>query len=383
MLALLLTGSAARGDGLIHGFEGDVLPGEAGSEWDIADACEPDCSRRLDNGCFLLEWGETGDIVTYYHWIARPPDTPPPSLWVEWRFRSNQPKPATSSSCDASLTILYMHFHDLANMFQDAVVDHSWSHFVLGLDHDVFHTFRLESVDGTNYTMSVDGFVFKVWQGQRTPTVHGIQFGGDGRCSVAPQRPVPVRNEWDYIRYGTLGDVERVVSADPPAGFLDPVALAGLDRFTVTYDAANYVYIDEITVETTGTQTPIVLATRRRDNGAPDTVEIVLDRPLPPGEHTRFIFDDGTIQSIIDYSYIPGDADGNGAVDLLESAGFQNCFGCSASTDNCLAFDQNQDGVIDHADVPPFSTSLNGPREWAHRRFAFSGGCVAFPHRDP
>jgi len=254
-----------------------------------------------------------------------------------------------------------MHFHDVEHMFQDAVVDHIGSHFVLGLDRDVFHTYRLESVDGANYTMSVDGIVFKAGVGNRTPTVHAIEFGGRGSC--AEFRPQPVRNEWDYIRYGTLDEGERIVSADPPAGFLDPIARAGLDRFTITYDAANYVYIDEITVETTGTETPSVLATRRRDNGEPDTVEIVLDRPLSPGEHTRFIFDDGTLQNIIDYSYIMGDADGNGAIDLLESASFQNCFGRSASTDKCLAFDQNQDGVIDHADVPPFSKRLAGPRE--------------------
>ncbi len=360
-LVLLLTVTAARGDGLIYGFEGDVLPGEPDSEWNISNACEPGCSRRLENGCFLLEWGAQGDIVYYTHWIARPPDTPPSSLWVEWRFRSNQSKPPTSSTCDAWVSIMYMHFVDEAYMFQDAVVDFISSHFVLGLDHDVFHTFRLESVDGANYTMSVDGLVFKAWRGYRTPNVHGIQFGGRGSC--AGFRPQPVRNEWDYIRYGTLGDGEQIVYADPPAGFLDPIALAGLDRFTITYDAANYVYIDEITVETTGAETPIVLATRRLANGEPDTVEIVLDRPLSPGEHTRFIFDDGTIQNIIDYSYIPGDADGNGAVDLLESASFQNCFGRSASTDNCLAFDQNDDGFIGNDDVPPFSTSLNGPRE--------------------
>jgi len=357
-LALLLTASAARGDGFIYGFEGDVLPGDPGSDWIIANPCEPDCSRRLEDGCFILEWGEQGDLVYYGYWIAQASDTPPSSLWVEWRFRSNQPIPPTSSSCDAWLFIQYMHLNDLAYMFQDAVVDQASSHYVLGLDHDTFHTFRFESVDGANYTMSVDGFVFKASEERRPPNVHAIQFGGDGGCWV----DWPRRNEWDYIRYGTLDEGERIVSADPLAGFLDPIAYAVLDRFTITYDAPAYVYIDQITVETTGAETPIVLATRRLHNGEPDTVEIVLDRPLAPGKHTRFIFDDGTIQNVVDYSYIPGDADGNGAIDLLESASFQNCFGRPASTDSCLAFDQNGDGVIDHHDVPPFSKSLNGPR---------------------
>jgi len=360
---LLLAATAARGDGFIYGFEGDVFPGEPGSGWTIINACEPDCSPRLEKGRFLLEWGAQGDFVNYGHWIARPPDSPPSSLWVEWRFRSNQPKPPWSTTCDARLTVLYMNFIEITYMLQDAVVDSSSTHFVLGLDGDVFHTYRLESVDGKQYTISVDGFVFKTGHGNITSGVHGLKFGGDGGCSIAPDRPVPVRNEWDYIRYGTLDHGEQIVSADPPAGFLDPAAHAGLDRFTITYDAPNYVYIDEITVETTGAETPAVVMTRRLDNGEPDTVEIVLDRPLPPGEHTRFIFDDGTIQNIIDYSYTLGDTDGNGAIDLLESAGFQNCFGCSASTADCIAFDQNGDGLIDSADVRPFSASLAGPRE--------------------
>jgi len=54
---------------------------------------------------------------------------------------------------------------------------------------------------------------------------------------------------------------------------------------------------------------------------------------------------------------------GNGSVDLLESATFQNCFGHAASTGHCLAFDQNQDGLIDGDDVAPFAASLTGPRE--------------------
>jgi len=356
-----MTVTAARGDGFIYGFEGDVLPGDPGSDWIVANPCEPGCSRRLESGCFVLEWGTQGDLVYYTHWIARPPDIPPSSLWVEWRFRSNQPKPPTSSSCDAWLFIQYMHFADVANMFQDAVVDQNWSHSVLGLDHDVFHTFRVESADGANYTMSVDGFVFKVWEERRPSNLHGIQFGGEGGCSVAPQRPVPVRNEWDYIRYGTLDDGELIVHADPPAGFLDPVALAGLDRFTITYNAANYVYIDEITVETTGRETPVVLAAQRLDNGEPDTVEIVLDRPLPPGEHTRFIFDDGAIQNVVDYSYIMGDADGNGAIDLGDAAGLLNCFG-QIVAGHCKAFDSDASGFVDEPDVDPFVNALTGPQ---------------------
>ncbi len=212
--------------------------------------------------------------------------------------------------------------------------------------------------------MAVDGVVFTAkFDNRRAGDISYIQFGGEGGCSVAPERPVPVRNEWDFFRYGTLGDGEPIVETNPPAGFLDPNAFAGLDRFTITYDAANYVYVDEITVETTGAEAPIVLKSQRLDNGDPDTVEIVLDRPLSPGVHTRFIFDDGTIQNIVDYSFILGDADGNGALDLRDAAGFQNCCGSPASDDACLAFDQDANGIIDANDIAPFSESINGPRE--------------------
>jgi len=360
-IVLALATTIARGDGFIYGFEGDVLPGEVGSGWIVADPCELGCSRRLENGSFILEWGDQGDIVNYHHWIAQESETQPPSLWIEWRFRSNQGKPATSSTCDAWFTINYEQLHDVAYMLGDAVVDANAQFGALDLENDAFHTFRLDSADGAHYTMAVDGVVFKAWEGQRPPYNSYIQFGGRGSCSGF--RPEPVHNEWDYIKYGTLADGERIVSADPPAGYLDPLTHTGLDRFTVTFDTPNYVYVNQIAVQTTGTETPHMIATRRLQNGAPETVEIVLDRPLSPGEHTRFLFDDGTIPNVVDYSFIPGDADGNGVVDLLESACFQNCFGRPASTGHCLAFDQNKDGVIDDGDVLPFATSLTGPRE--------------------
>lgn len=37
----------------------------------------------------------------------------------------------------------------------------------------------------------------------------------------------------------------------------------------------------------------MVIATRRQDNGPPETVEIVLDRPLAVGSTTRFTFNTG------------------------------------------------------------------------------------------
>ncbi len=76
------------------------------------------------------------------------------------------------------------------------------------------------------------------------------------------------------------------------AGVLDPHDYPGLDRFTVTFDSANYVYLNDITVEVTGGDTPVVIQTRRLENGDPETVEIVLDRPLTTDQTTTFTLND-------------------------------------------------------------------------------------------
>ena len=68
ILALLTAITAANADGLLFTYDGDVLPGDP--DWIIGNACEPDCSRRLEAGHFLLEWGVMGDSVAYGHRIA-------------------------------------------------------------------------------------------------------------------------------------------------------------------------------------------------------------------------------------------------------------------------------------------------------------------------
>ena len=95
---------------------------------------------------------------------------------------------------------------------------------------------------------------------------------------------------------------ERIVDTDPPSGFVSSAVLSSLDTFTVTYNAANYVYLDQITVTSTGGIPPTVTAVRRRELDEPDTVEIVLDQPPPSGQITRFIFDDGEAINIIEFA---------------------------------------------------------------------------------
>jgi len=67
------------------------------------------------------------------------------------------------------------------------------------------------------------------------------------------------------------------------------------------------------------------------------------------------------IQSVIDYSYILGDADGNGALDLADAAGLLNCFDRDASAPTCAAFDMNADGAVTAPDVAMFANNLAGP----------------------
>ncbi|MCH8146561.1 MAG: hypothetical protein IH987_00990 [Planctomycetes bacterium] len=95
---------------------------------------------------------------------------------------------------------------------------------------------------------------------------------------------------------------ERIVDTDPPSGFVTSGVLNSLDTFTVTFDAANYVYLDQISVTTTGGIAPTVISVRRRENDEPDRVEIALDQPPPSGEISRFIFDDGEAINIIEFA---------------------------------------------------------------------------------
>ena len=226
---------------------------------------------------------------------------PPPTLWVEWRYRSNFPLGPILFRCDGAFTVYYRNVLDLVYLYGDSIITMSGGDFVLGLDMSQFHTFRFESVDGMNYSWSVDGQKFV----ERLHIVvddgfNYLQMWGNGGCT---NDSFPnMKNEWDFIRYGEIGFGERIVATDPPSGFVSAGVLSSLDTFNVTFDAANYVYLNEITVTVTGGIAPTVIAVRRRELDEPDTVEIVLDQPPPSGQITRFIFDDGEAVNIIEFA---------------------------------------------------------------------------------
>jgi len=292
----------ARADDTLYRYEGDVVPLDPQAGWVLADPCVPPCSEAVEDGHFVLLWPQADDIANYHYWIARDPDPPPPTLWVEWRFRSNHPFGWVHISCDARFNIRYGGARDIVNMYGDAAISFSGDDVISGLDINEFHTYRYESLDGVNYTITVDGQSFMADTDDTPVTSHYLQLAGIGGC-LGDQIP-NMKNEWDFVRFGTISFGEQIISTDPLSGYLDPGVYSDLDRFTVTFDSANYVYIDDITVQVTGGIAPVVTQTRRRENDEPDTVEIVLDRPLPAGQLTRFIMNDGQTTNVVEYSFV-------------------------------------------------------------------------------
>jgi hypothetical protein len=295
-------------------------------------------------------------LVNYHYEIARPPDAAPATLWVEWRFRSNHPIGPNFYTCDGRFAIDYARMHEVVYMYGDAAMSSGAHVFVTGLVIEDFHTYRLETVDGIYYSTSVDGEVFGRGFDYDPIGVSYLQFGGAGGC-LGDEIPDMV-NEWDFVRFGTISYGEQIIASDPPGGFLCARQQAGLDRFRVTFDEPNYVYLDEITVEVTGGDAPVVIQTRRRENDEPDTVEIVLDRPLAFGETTRFTLDDGMVVNVVEYTFAPGDTDGDGDADLHDFALFQTCFGQSGVIGPCAALNLDADDTIDLTDYAAFEDLL-------------------------
>ncbi len=104
-----------------------------------------------------------------------------------------------------------------------------------------------------------------------------------------------------------------------------------------------------------------MIATRRLDNGPAETVEIVLDRPIPYNATTRFTFNDGVIEQSVEFTYAPGDTDGDSDADLADFAWLQNCFEAALLTEQwhtCLVLDVDGNSVIDLTDYAAFRAAL-------------------------
>jgi hypothetical protein len=282
---------------------------------------------------------------------------------VEWNFRSNQALGPTWFDCDGRFFVDYAAVEDGINMYGDAAIGFSGDDYVLGLDINEFHTYRFESPDGAHYAFSVDGTVFMTGGPIGSNGYSNLLFASDGGCGG---EAFPIVNEWDFIRYGTLSLGEEVVGSTPVEGFLD-AREAPFERILVSYAEPNYVYVDEVSAISRPftVDSPIVIATKRLDNGAPEVVELVLDRPIPFRATTRFVLDDGTIENVLEFTFAEGDTDGDGDADLADFAWLQNCTGDGGQSPPyegpCLALDANEDSAIDLTDYYDFTNDMLGP----------------------
>jgi len=294
--------ASARADTLLYRWEGDCLPYADDCPvhpdtpdlpvggWTIFNACDEDCSESIEDGHFVLRWVGGSDIVNYHLWIARSPDVPPaPPFWVEWGFRSNTHL-TNSPSCDGGFFFRYLLISDLVDMHGNAAISFDGNDAITGLDPSMFHTYRFETDDGNDFRVLVDGELLFGYPDNETLGGGYLQMWGHGSCGIDEV------NEWDFVRYGRdpapedpdeepLGELEQLERWEPFVVNLDPVLHADLDRVTVTFNQPNYVTIDDVLVEVADGEPPVVIATRRPDNGEPDTVEIIFDRPLPTGRN--------------------------------------------------------------------------------------------------
>ncbi len=288
----------ARGDELLYSYEGDVFPWEGG--WSGSDArCEPPCHESLEDGHFVMRFIGGPDSVQYKRVVALTEEQQPPTLWVEWNFRSNTRFDVFFSfSCGAAFAIQYENLFELVDMVGDGASSIEGSDFVLGLDPSQFHTYRFESLDAHNYTISVDGEVFIDASDAGGTGWSFIDMLGAGAFACRPPDPV---DEWDFVRYGTIGTGEQLVGVDPPAGTIAAAEGAQFRSFTLTFDKPAYLYIDDITVSTTGGLPPTISATKRLDNGPAEVLQVVFRHALPPGETTTFTFDTGNGPQSVSY----------------------------------------------------------------------------------
>lgn len=291
-------GTTLKADELLYRYEADALP-NASEGW--FTNLGSTCTHSLSNGFLINTWPAAQGSYGGYEKVFGTPASPPPSppFWVEWRFASNNAIHGSFIN-DGIFVVGYNTARLYLYLYGDAIIWEEGGTYVEDLPLNEFRTYRFESPDGNQWCSWVDGKPFLCGSNGQSGIASLVRMAGSGGS------PYATVNRWDYVRYGRMTTGETIVSADPPAGYLDPEKYTNFDRFTVTFDQPNYVYIDDIVVDVEGNQATrqgneviaagivrVVTATRRKDNGPPDTVEIVLDQPLASGATYRFAFDTG------------------------------------------------------------------------------------------
>ena len=176
LVVLVVVVPSALADDVLYRYEADVLPYDESTGWVIADPCEPPCSESLEDGHFVLHWSEAYNMENYHFSMSQLPGHPLPTLWVEWRFRSNHPYSAVWYGCDGRFKVRYGIVSELLYMQGDAVFSFAGDLLVSGLALDEFHTCRFESLDGVNFRISVDGLVVMDRPDNHPTGSHYLQF---------------------------------------------------------------------------------------------------------------------------------------------------------------------------------------------------------------
>ena len=218
---------------------------------------------------------------------------------MEWGFASNVPW-IGGGGCYASFAVGYRDARDSVDLYGDTVVSFEGGDVFTGLELNAFHTYRYETPDGLNYCFFVDGNLFYCGSSLHYDLHHYVQMYGHGGCYLALQ---PTINRWDYVRYGRITEGETIGFSDPPGGVVNANLYPDLDRFTVTFDAPNYVFVDQIHVEISGESH---LWSPRRfapTTGRRRSWKSSLIVRCPWGT-TRFTFDTGGEPQVVEYTYL-------------------------------------------------------------------------------
>jgi len=113
----------AMADELLYGYECDVAPYDYDDPedeydpWINGDPCEAPCMEWVENGHYVRHWPQGAEQVSHGATIAEPPAEPPPTLCVEWRFRSNHPLSPDFCSCDGKFAVSYRWVSGAINMY--------------------------------------------------------------------------------------------------------------------------------------------------------------------------------------------------------------------------------------------------------------------------
>ena len=381
---LLLPGPVIA-DQIVFAYEGDTWPWLAG--FDTFNACDVDCEHWLEDGRYVLNLdpGLQSGVYNYSRLITTTGGTPPPTLWVEWRFKSNYSYLQSNDFVldDARVRVEYDQTVASVStwMWGDAAFDAGEAHFVTGMAMGEFHSFRFEIANGLDSFRWADG---KLLQEMNAPQSGAgttyIQFGGIGGSGAGgpdgmgyPQ----LTDSWDFLRYGTISYGEVIVSADPAAGYIDPRqdrptgsnTPQGLTRFTVTFNEPNGLRNGNVAVESTApvSEWPAVEWVTRPDGDDGDTWEIRLDKRIAPGQRTRFIISDEAeaaavgeqgATSVVELSFLPGDVNGNGTSNTQDLLAWIMAFNSGAA--DLLHHDINRNELINTQDLLRIVQLLNG-----------------------